>query len=194
MPLVGHSATRARGTVGGSIANGDAAAEIVLVAATLEATLTWRENGADHEMPAAEFFLGPMVTSLPLAACLKSVSFPVWQESRVGVGFHEVNARQSDFAFVSAAAQLALDAEGLCTSATVGLGAATAMPMRLDGVADTLVGKGFDEAGVREATKAALADVEMMADLHASADYRRRVAVTMVVRAVADAYESARRP
>jgi CO/xanthine dehydrogenase FAD-binding subunit len=87
MPYVGHSATRARGTVGGSIANGDAAAEIVLVAVTLEATLIWRENGTDHEMPAADFFLGPMVTSLPLAACLKSVSFPVWQEARVGVGF-----------------------------------------------------------------------------------------------------------
>ena len=67
-------------------------------------------------MPAAEFFLGPMVTSLPLAACLKSGSFPVWPEPRVGVGFQEINARQSDFAFVSAAAQIALDSEGLCTS------------------------------------------------------------------------------
>jgi CO/xanthine dehydrogenase FAD-binding subunit len=166
MPYVGHSATRARGTVGGSIANGDAAAEIVLVAVTLEATLTWRENGADHEIPAAEFFLGPMVTSLPLAACLKSVSFPVWHETRVGVSFHEVNA-------------------------TIGLGAATAVPMRLDAVADSLTGHAFDEVKVRDAAKAALADVEMLADLHASADYRRRVGVTMVVRAVADAYESA---
>jgi CO/xanthine dehydrogenase FAD-binding subunit len=193
MPYVGHGATRARGTVGGSIANGDAAAEIVLVAVTLEATLIWRENGADHEMQAADFFLGPMVTSLPLAACLKSVSFPVWQEPRVGVGFHEVNARQSDFAFVSAAAQLALDSEGLCTSATIGLGAATAVPMRLDAVADSLMGHAFDEAKIRETAKAALADAEILADLHASADYRRRVAVTMVVRAVADAYQSAAR-
>src|SRR5262249_33525174 len=158
------------------------------VAVTLEATLTWRENGADHEMPAADFFLGPMVTSLPLAACLKSVSFPVWQEPRVGVGFHEVNARQSDFAFVSAAAQLALDSEGICTSATVGVGAATAVPLRLDAVADALQGRAFDEANVNKAGKPALADVEMLSDLHASADYRRRVAVTMVVRAVADAY------
>src|SRR5262249_4491340 len=127
------------------------------VAVTLEATLTWRENGADHEMPAADFFLGPMVTSLPLAACLKSVSFPVWQEPRVGVGFHEVNARQSDFAFVSAAAQLALDSEGLCTSCSIGVGAATAVPLRLDAVADSLKGRGFDEVHVRDAAKAALA-------------------------------------
>jgi CO/xanthine dehydrogenase FAD-binding subunit len=133
------------------------------------------------------------VTSLPLTACLKSVSFPVWHEPRVGVGFHEVNARQSDFAFVSAAAQLSLDSEGLCTSATIGLGAATAVPLRLDAVADSLMGHAFDEAKVRDAAKAALADVEMLADLHASADYRRRVGVTMVVRAVADAYASAAR-
>ena len=48
MPFVGHTATRARGTVGGSLANGDPAAEIVLVAVTLGATLVWREGGADH--------------------------------------------------------------------------------------------------------------------------------------------------
>jgi CO/xanthine dehydrogenase FAD-binding subunit len=65
--------------------------------------------------------------------------------------------------------------------------------MRLDGVADSLMGRAFDEAQIKEATKAALADMEMLADLHASADYRRRVAVTMVVRAVADAYQSAAR-
>jgi len=165
----------------------------VLAAVTLEATLTWRENGQDTEMPAADFFLGPMVTSLPLAACLKSVSFPVWPEPRLGVGFHEVNARQSDFAFVSAAAQVALDAEGRCISATVGVGAATAVPLRLDAVADSLIGKPFDAAQVKEAAKAALADVETLADLHASAEYRRRVAATLVVRAVADAFESAAR-
>jgi carbon-monoxide dehydrogenase medium subunit len=111
----------------------------------------------------------------------------------VGVGFHEVNARQSDFAFVSAAAQLSLDSEGLCSSATIGLGAATAVPMRLDPVADSLKGQSFDEARVREVAKAALADVEMMADLHASADYRRRAAVTMAVRAIADAFHAAAR-
>ena len=65
--------------------------------------------------------------------------------------------------------------------------------MRLDEVADSLMGRTFDEVKVRDVAKAALADVEMLADLHASAEYRRRVGVTMVVRAVADAYESAAR-
>jgi CO/xanthine dehydrogenase FAD-binding subunit len=191
MPFVGHGATRARGTVGGSIANGDPAAEIVLVAVTLGATLIWREGGEDTQMVTADFFLGPMVTALPYTACLASVRFPVWPEKRVGVGFHEVNARQSDFAFVSAAAQIALDADGRCTRAAIGIGAATAVPLRLDTVAKALEGQRFDEGKMREAVKAALADIEPMADLHASAEYRRRVGVTMAVRAVADAYQAA---
>jgi CO/xanthine dehydrogenase FAD-binding subunit len=191
MPFVGHTATRARGTVGGSIVNGDPAAEIVLVAVTLGATLVWRDGGADNPIAAADFFLGPMVTALPLTACLTEARFPVWSEARLGVGFHEINARQSDFAFVSAAAQVALDGEGRCTRAAIGIGAATAVPLRLDAVAEELKGKRYDEAAVRTSLSAGLDGIEAMADLHASAAYRKRVAVTMAVRAIADAYQDA---
>jgi CO/xanthine dehydrogenase FAD-binding subunit len=193
MPFVGHTATRARGTVGGSIVNGDAAAEIVLVATTLGATLVWREGGENHSIAAADFFLGPMVTALPLTACLVEARFPVWFEPRVGVGFHEINARQSDFAFVSAAAQVALDADGRCVRAAIGIGAATATPLRLDRLAEALRGQRYDEGAVRASVKAALDGVETLADLHASAAYRKRVAVTMAVRAIADAFADAAR-
>jgi CO/xanthine dehydrogenase FAD-binding subunit len=193
MPFVGHTATRARGTVGGSLANGDAAAEIVLVAATLGATLVWREGGKNNPIAASDFFLGPMVTALPLTACLLEARFPVWTEPQVGAGFHEINARQSDFAFVSAAAQIALDGDGRCTRAAIGIGAATAVPLRLDDVAQSLQGHRFEEGKVRDAVKAALADIEPMADLHASADYRKRVASTLAVRAIADAFQAAAR-
>jgi CO/xanthine dehydrogenase FAD-binding subunit len=191
MPYVGHGATRARGTIGGSLANGDHAAEIVLVAMTLGATLRVRDGVQTRAIAAGEFFLGPMVTALPTTAFLIAARFPVWPEQRIGTGFHEINARQSDFAFVSAAAQIAVDAGGRCTSAAVGIGAATAVPLRLDGVAKALEGKAFDEAAVRQSLTAALVDVETLADLHASADYRRRVAVTLAVRAIADAYRNA---
>ena len=191
MPFVGHTATRARGTVGGSIVNGDPAAEIVLVAVTLGATLVWRDGGTNNPIAATDFFLGPMVTALPLTACLAEARFPVWPEPRVGVGFHEINARQSDFAFVSAAAQIALDGDGRCTRAAIGIGAATAVPLRLDAVAEELKGQRYDEAAVRKSLGAALGGIEAMADLHASAEYRKRVAVTMAVRAIADAYQDA---
>jgi CO/xanthine dehydrogenase FAD-binding subunit len=191
MPFVGHAATRARGTVGGSLANGDPAAEIVLAAVTLGATLSYRVGVETIQIPAAEFFLGPMMTALPLTGCLTAVSFPVWRDTRLGIGFHEVSARRSDFAFVSAAAQVALDQKGICRRIVVGVGAVTDVPLRLDRVATALLGTRLDNGTARAALHEALADVQPLADLHASADYRRRVAVTLAVRAIGDARRSA---
>jgi CO/xanthine dehydrogenase FAD-binding subunit len=191
MPWIGHAATRARGTVGGSLAAADPAAEIALVAITLGATLVYRDGAKTHEIVAADFFIGPMTTALPPSGCLTAVRFPVWQERRTGVGFHEVNARKSDFAFVSAAAQIALNEDGTCRRLAVGVGAATVVPLRLDSVSSTLEGKRIDEPSARDAVSAALADIEPLADLHASAAYRRRVAATLAVRAIMDANKAA---
>ncbi len=148
-------------------------------------------GGKASEAHVSEFIVGPMVTSLPQAACLTEARFPVWKEQRIGVGFHEVNARSSDFAFVSAAAQIALDADGRCARIALGIGAATAFPIRID--ADALVGSRVEEQRVLEVVDAALANVETMDDLHASAAYRKRAARTLAVRAVTDAYKDAHR-
>jgi CO/xanthine dehydrogenase FAD-binding subunit len=191
MPHVGHTPTRARGTIGGSLANADPAAEIALVAVTLGATIAWRENGRLSEVDVSEFIVGPMVTSLPQAACLTEARFSVWPDQRIGVGFQEVNARRADFAFVSAAAQVALDADGRCARVALGIGAATAYPIRID--ADALVGSRAEEKRILEVVDAALAGVETMEDLHASAAYRKRAARTLAVRAVVDAYRDAHR-
>jgi carbon-monoxide dehydrogenase medium subunit len=189
MPHVGHAPTRARGTVGGSLANADPAAEIALVAVTLGATIVWRDGDKTGQAEAGEFLIGPMVTSLPQAACLTEARFPVWPERRVGTGFHEVNARRSDFAFVAAAAQIALDGEGRVTRIVLGLGAATPFPILLD--ADALTGTRCEDAKVSEVVAAAVNGVETMDDLHASAAYRKRAAATLAVRAIADAYKDA---
>ena len=191
MPFVGHAPTRARGTVGGSLANGDSAAEIVLVAVTLGATLSYRESAGSSEIPASDFFIGPMMTMLPPAGCLTAVRFPVWRDERIGVGFHEISARQSDFAFVAAAAQITLDSDGKCRRLAAGIGAATPLPMRLDSVGEALAGTRITEAAVRAAVAAALANMEPLSDLHASAGYRRRVALSLAVRAIMDAHEAA---
>ena len=190
MPFIGHAPTRARGTIGGSLANADPAAEIALVAVTLGATISYREGGATADIPASEFFIGPMMTALPAAGCVTAVRFPVWRDARIGVGFHEISARRSDFAFASAAAQVALDEDGKCRRLALGIGAVTPSPLRLDAVGKAMAGT-RPEARVREAVTAALADIEPLADLHASADYRRRVAVSLAVRAIGEAYASA---
>jgi CO/xanthine dehydrogenase FAD-binding subunit len=190
IPNIGHAATRARGTVGGSLANADPAAELVLSAITLDATIEYRADGANDEIAAREFYIGPMITALPAGAVLSGVRFPIWR-GKVGVGFHEVNARRSDFAFVSAAAQVELGADGKCKRIAIGVGAATDFPLRLESAEQQLTGSALDDAKVRDALRAALADVETLEDLHASADYRRRVAVDLAARAVADARNAA---
>jgi CO/xanthine dehydrogenase FAD-binding subunit len=193
MPWVGHAATRARGTAGGSLANADPAAELSLVAMTLDAIVGYRDTAQSGEIPVADFFVGPMVTALPYGACLTSVRFPVWEE-RVGTGFHEVSARRADFAFASAAAQLALDADGGCARIAVGIGAVTDRPMRLTRAEQALVGTRLTPASVRAAVAEAMEDIETASDINASADYRRRAAATLAVRAILDAEQDAQRP
>ena len=78
LPHVGHAPTRARGTIGGSLANADPAAEIALVAVTLGATMTYREGLKATAIAAEDFFTGAMMTAIPEAGCLTAVSFPVW--------------------------------------------------------------------------------------------------------------------
>jgi carbon-monoxide dehydrogenase medium subunit len=191
MPFVGHAPIRARGTIGGSLANADPAAEIALVAVTLGATLVWRRGSARAETTADDFFVGPMLTALPADACLTTVRFPVWRDRRIGVGFHETSARRSDFAFASAAAQVALDDTGRCRRVALGVGAVAARPLRLDAVAEALVGTRAEPSVAREAVRAALAEIEPLSDLHASADYRRRAALSLALRAIGDAYRAA---
>src|SRR5882757_6599216 len=122
LPWVGQPPTRNRGTVGGSIANADPSAEIPLVAVTLGAEIEIANPAGRTGMPADEFFIGPMLTSVMPGDCVCAVRFPVWPHRRVGTGFHEVSARQSDFAFVAAAAQVAIDEDGRCLDVTLGLG------------------------------------------------------------------------
>jgi CO/xanthine dehydrogenase FAD-binding subunit len=189
LPWVGHPPTRNRGTVGGSIANADPSAEIPLVAVTLGAEIEIANPSDRARMPADEFFIGPMLTSVMPGDCVCAVRFPVWTHKRVGTGFHEVSARQSDFAFVAAAAQVALDEEGRCIEATFGLGGVGDRAIRID--VAPLIGEIPARAAITEVVRAATADLEASSDLHATADYRRRVAVTLGTRALEDAFADA---
>lgn len=191
LPWVGHAPTRARGTIGGTIANADPAAEIPLVLVILDGSVTVREGKAVQQVAARDLFIGPMTTSMPSTACLVDARFPVWRETRVGVAFHEVSARKSDFAYVSVGAQLALDDAGRCIRIAVGIGGATPFPTRLDAIGAALEGHKLDAPRVRDAVAAALAGLEIMRDAHASESYRRRVAQGLAERAILDAVVNA---
>jgi CO/xanthine dehydrogenase FAD-binding subunit len=190
LPWVGHPPTRNRGTVGGSIANADPSAEIPLVAVTLGAEIEIANPSGRTGMPADEFFIGPMLTSVMPGDCVCAVRFPLWPHPRVGTGFHEVSARQSDFAFVAAAAQVAIDEDGRCLDATLGLGGVGDRALRID--VTPLIGEDFGQVSVSDVVRAATEDLEASSDLHATADYRRRVAAVLGTRALEDAFEEAR--
>jgi len=189
LPWVGHPPTRNRGTIGGSIANGDPSAEIPLVAVTLGAEILLAARDGETSMPAEEFFIGPMVTSIDQGQCVRAIRFPVWPQQRIGTGFFEVSSRRSDFAFVSAAAQVALDEEGRCLDIALGLGGVADRPLRLD--MSSLVGTRLVAVSATEAINAACTDIEAMSDLHASATYRRRVAGVLCLRALEQARDHA---
>ncbi|TKT70164.1 xanthine dehydrogenase family protein subunit M [Afipia massiliensis] len=189
LPWVGHPPTRNRGTIGGSIANADPSAEIPLVAVTLGAEIEAATPDGPVSTPADDFFIGPMLTTIGIGECLSAVRFPVWTHKRVGVGFHEISARSSDFAFVSAAAQIAIDEDGRCLEASLGIGGVGDRPLKLD--VSSLLGTRLEKKSLADAIAAAAVDLDATDDLHASADYRRRVAVTLCTRALEDARDRA---
>src|ERR1700692_3823360 len=82
LPWVGHPPTRNRGTVGGSIANADPSAEIPLVAVTLGADILLATTDGPTSMPADDFFIGPMLTSIGQGECVSAIPFPVWPPQR----------------------------------------------------------------------------------------------------------------
>jgi CO/xanthine dehydrogenase FAD-binding subunit len=189
LPWVGHPPTRNRGTVGGSVANADPSAEIPLVAVTLGAEILLASPAGPASMPADDFFIGPMLTTIGQGECISAIRFPIWRHARVGTGFFEISARRSDFAFVAAAAQVALDDDDRCVDVALGVGGAGDRPLRLD--VSRLNGTKLDAASLSDAIKVASGGIDAMNDLHASAAYRRRVAVTLCMRALEQARENA---
>lgn len=191
LPWVGHQPTRNRGTVGGSVANADPAAEIPLVLVTLDGRVRWQGVDGAGECAGRAFFAGPMATELPTGAILTEVVFPVWSGRGVGVGFHEASARRSDFAYVSAAAQVQIDGQGHCTRCAIGVGGAAPFPVALNDASAKLVGSKLDAKDIAAALDADVAALDIMTDGHASPDYRRRVAAALAKRALNDARDRA---
>lgn len=186
---VGHVQTRNRGTVGGSVVHADPSAEIPLVACVLDAALVLRDESGASEVPAREFFFAPMVTAIAPEQCLAEIRFPVWKEARIGSAFEEVSIRHGDFALVSACAQVALDADGKCLRAELGIGGASPFPHALPEIGAMLAGRMLDDKAIAEAADAAAGLIDPDGDLHATADYRRHLARVLAARVLTAARE-----
>jgi carbon-monoxide dehydrogenase medium subunit len=184
---VGHVTIRNRGTVGGSIAHADPAAELPGAALALDAQLVARSSArGERTIAAADFFQGFLTTALEPDELLVEVRVPGLPE-RSGVSFVEIARRHGDFAIAGAAAVVSLGGDGAIADARlvfIGVGGA---PVRATEAESLLRGRSPEGAVFAEAAEQAVTGLEPASDLHGSANYRRRVAKVLARRALEEA-------
>lgn len=190
MPLIGHFQIRNRGTVGGSLAHADPAAELPAVVTALRGTLVARRAGRQRVLPAERFFVAYLTTALEPDELLVEARFPV-PPPRSGSAFLEVSRRHGDFALVGVAAVVTLDEGGVLTHAALALTGVGPTPVLAEEAARVLVGDRPTPQAFEAAARKVSEGLRPDADLHASAEYRRHVAGVLARRALARAVEQA---
>ncbi len=191
MPHVAHPQIRNRGTVGGSLAHAEPAAELPAVMITLGARLHLRSKRADRWVSADEFFTGLFATALQTGELLTTVEIPTVPE-RTGYAFEEVARRHGDFALLGVAAGVTVDETGACRDARITLVNPGAGAERMQRAASSLTGRAIDDTAARAAGEIAAADVTATGDVHASPAYRRQLARVLTRRALLRAFERAK--
>jgi carbon-monoxide dehydrogenase medium subunit len=186
---VGHIQTRNRGTMGGSLAHLDPAAEIPMVCAAMDARIRAQGPNGERTIPIAEFALGFMTTALAPDEMLVSVSLPGWASGH-GAGFQEFGRRHGDFAIASAAALIEVGGDGKIARASLTIGGVGPVPVRIEEAEEGLVGEAGSD-GVFDTAAEACGELEALDDIHAPASYRQHLAKVLAKRALAQAWERA---
>jgi carbon-monoxide dehydrogenase medium subunit len=182
---VAHYQIRNRGTVGGSIAHADPAAEMPGIVVTCEAKIAVVGKAGARVIDAANFFQGPLMTALKPDEIITEIRLPAWPAKR-RFGFQEFARRRGDFAL--AVAMLFYDEEGgKARNAHVGAIGVADRPLRLPAVEQVLNGNKIDDAIIAKAEAAASASVDPDDDIHASGAYRKALVGVMVERALKSA-------
>jgi len=187
LPIVGHVATRNRGTVGGSIAHADPAAELPLALLTLGGSVVAEGPGGRREIPAGELFAGFLTTTLQPGELVVEVRFPLPRPGE-GSALLEVAQRHGDFPLAAVAVSVLLDADGRIADARIAVGAVADRPLLLSRAAEALVAG----ASAEETGRVATSLVDPVGTLHAPADYQRHLVGVLVSRTVTRALDRAR--
>jgi carbon-monoxide dehydrogenase medium subunit len=183
---VAHYQIRNRGTVGGSIAHADPAAEMPGIVVACDAEIAVTGKAGARMIAAKDFFRGALTTALAADEIITEIRFPAWPAGR-RFGFQEFALRRGDFAIAAAAVFYDVDAKGRAANAHVGVIGVGDLPMRLPSVEAVLNGARVDGDIIARAAAATSAAVEPQDDIHASAAYRRSLVGTMVERALSAA-------
>jgi carbon-monoxide dehydrogenase medium subunit len=180
MPYIAHPAIRNRGTIGGSLAHADPAAELPAVMLALKARLMVSSQSGTREVPADEFFVGLFSTAIQTGELLTEIRIPP-PRARSGFAFQELSRRHGDFALV-----------GQCAEARIALVSVGDTPMLAVQAAMALTGQKPSAAAIHAAGDAAASrDIDPSSDIHASARYRRHLASVLTRRALERAFERA---
>jgi carbon-monoxide dehydrogenase medium subunit len=180
---IAHYQIRNRGTVGGSLAHADPAAEMPGIAVACDAEIAVLGPSSSRVIKAANFFHGPLMTALAANEIIVEVRLPAWPARRRW-GFLEFARRRGDFALAAAALFYDEDESGNARNAHVGAIGVADRPLRLHSVEAVLNGRSIDEATIARAEGSASGAVDPPDDIHASAAYRRALIGTMVERAL----------
>jgi carbon-monoxide dehydrogenase medium subunit len=180
--LVGHRQTRNRGTLGGSLCHLDPSAELVAVAAAMDAKVTVAGPNGTREIDFEAFPVAFMTPAIEPNEILTGARFPLWPAGH-GYGFVEFARRHGDFAIVSAAALLTEDSAGKITRASITIGGVNVAPVRMTNVEQALVGNVPDDKLLREACETCRT-LEAIEDVHAPSSYRQHLATVMSRRAL----------
>lgn len=190
LPLIGHPAIRSRGTIGGSLAHSDPAAELPAAAVTLGVELIARSRKrGERTIAAADFFTGFFSTALEPDELLTEVRV-LPQEPGTGCAFEEVARRHGDFAMVGAAAMVRVEGERIAEARIVLAGVSDAPLRALDAEA-ALAGTALTDEVLAEAAERTAGSLSPPSDVHGSSAYRRHVAGVLIRRAVRAATQRA---
>ncbi|HVX23254.1 MAG TPA: xanthine dehydrogenase family protein subunit M [Acidimicrobiales bacterium] len=187
---VAHPPIRARGTLGGSIAHADPAAELPALALLLGATVSAAGPAGPRTIPSSAFFEGFLTTSLGPGEVVTDVRFPHLPEG-AGWGFVEVARRHGDFAMVGAGAVVSRRADTVAELRLVVFGVG-GTPLRFTEVEEAAAGEPGTDATWRALAARAVAGLDPPSDLHGTAAYRRHVAGVLLEQVMGRAYEDAR--
>lgn len=191
MPHIAHRQIRNRGTIGGSLAHADPAAELPAIAVALDARLRLASQKGERWVAASDFFLSLFTTDLKLGELLIEVAFPP-APPRAGYAFDEVARRPGDYAMVGAAAVAVLDAAGQCDRAQLVFLSVGECPTPARQAIALLAGRRPTAELIAQAAEtAASLDIDPVADIHASAAYRRQLAKVLAQRTLTRAFERA---
>lgn len=183
---IGHDAIRRRGTLGGSLAHADPAAQFPLVAVALDAEIHVESERGRRVVSARDFFTASLVTVLEPDELITAVSFPIGGP-RSGWGFEMIAKRHGDFAIVAAVTTVTLDPNGRVERLALALGGVAPTPSRLDAAVAGLLGERPDGDWPDRVGAAAAAAITPDDDPRIPAVYRKELTATLVARAVGTA-------